>query len=319
MSGIGTADTDQREHPADDSIIPHPLYNVQARPQVAHRKNMARNASTLSFPMFNDVVLKPTQCANRWRRHPTVPPPSANQFDHRQRPNTLNSTQITYTFPKLSQTTPTPVYINTPPSLNLVPCQVFLYIPQSMDTPVLVPNIDELIPLPANAAEALPELSREQEIEMRARTIKLISDLTGIPIVPTQENKDEAEELARQMIDDPKKRIEYSKYPNETMAWLAGMIQQSNCSLVDDLAEYKNYVINKLVAEIETTSDSKLRIQALTKLGEVDGVDAFKKRSEVTHVIKPIEEIEKELIQAINVLENVEYRVIEDKNAANNG
>lgn len=114
MSGIGTADTDQREHPADDSIIPHPLYNVQARPQVAHRKNMARNASTLSFPMFNDVVLKPTQCANRWRRHPTVPPPSANQFDHRQRPNTLNSTQITYTFPKLSQTTPTPVYINTP-------------------------------------------------------------------------------------------------------------------------------------------------------------------------------------------------------------
>lgn len=188
-----------------------------------------------------------------------------------------------------------------------------------MDTPVLVPNIDELIPLPANAAEALPELSREQEIEMRARTIKLISDLTGIPIVPTQENKDEAEELARQMIDDPKKRIEYSKYPNETMAWLAGMIQQSNCSLVDDLAEYKNYVINKLVAEIETTSDSKLRIQALTKLGEVDGVDAFKKRSEVTHVIKPIEEIEKELIQAINVLENVEYRVIEDKNAANNG
>lgn len=188
-----------------------------------------------------------------------------------------------------------------------------------MDTPILVPHIDELIPLPTNAAEALPELSREQEIEMRARTIKLISDLTGIPLVPTQQNKDEAEELARQMIDDPKKRIEYSKYPNETMAWLAGMIQQSNCSLVDDLTEYKNYVINKLVAEIETTNDSKLRVQALTKLGEVDGVDAFKRRTETTHIIRPIEEVEKELIQVINVLENVEYRVLESENAANNG
>ena len=102
------------------------------------------------------------------------------------------------------------------------------------------------------------------------------------------------------------------------MAWLAGMVQQSTCSLVDDLAQYKDYVINKLVNEIETTSDAKIRVQALTKLAEVDGVDAFKKRSEVTHIIKPIEEIEKELIQVINVLENVEYKVIEGENAADN-
>lgn len=166
-----------------------------------------------------------------------------------------------------------------------------------MDAPVLVPPIDEAMPLPASAAEALPELSREQEIEMRARTIKLISDLTGVPIIPTQEHKDQAEELARQMMDDPKKRIEFSKYPNESMAYLAGMIQQSNCALVDDLSEYKNYVINKYVYEIEHSDDPKLRLQAVTKLGEVDGVDAFKKRTEITHVVKPIEEVEKELLE----------------------
>lgn len=166
-----------------------------------------------------------------------------------------------------------------------------------MDAPVLVPPIDEAMPLPASAAEALPELSREQEIEMRARTIKLISDLTGVPIIPTQEHKDQAEELARQMMDDPKKRIEFSKYPNESMAYLAGMIQQSNCALVDDLSEYKNYVINKYVYEIEHSNDPKLRLQAVTKLGEVDGVDAFKKRTEITHVVKPIEEVEKELLE----------------------
>lgn len=194
-----------------------------------------------------------------------------------------------------------------------------------MDAPALVPYIDEAIPLPTKAVEALPELSREQEIEMRARTIKLISDLTGVPITPSQENKDEAEELAREMMDDPKKRIEFSKYPNETMAWLAGMIQQSNCALVDDLTELKQYVINKLVYEVESAQSSKERIQALTKLGEVDGVDAFKRRTETTHVIKPIEEVERELLDTIKTirsrntqpkaleLQDGEYEVLENQ------
>jgi len=64
--------------------------------------------------------------------------------------------------------------------------------------------------------------------------------------------------------------------------------------------------------EYRNASESKTRLQALTKLGEVDGVDAFKKRSEVTMQIKPIEEVEKELLQ---VLEGVEYTVLEGKNA----
>lgn len=179
-----------------------------------------------------------------------------------------------------------------------------------MTLPVLIPDIEESIPLPANAAEALPELTREQEIAMRARSIKLISDLTGVPVAPDKEEQEAAEELARQMIEDPKKRVEFSKYPNETIAWLAGMVQQSNVALVDDLSELKLYVVTNLVREIETTADSKIKLQALTKLGEVDGVDAFKKRTETTHIVKPLEEVEKELL---NVLEGIEYRVVEDK------
>ena len=167
-----------------------------------------------------------------------------------------------------------------------------------MTQPVLIPEIEELVPLPESAAEALPPLSQEEEIQMRARTIKLVSDLTGIPVVPTKEDIDAAEELAREMVVNPDKRIEYNAYPNETMAWLAGMITQSNCALVDDLSELKLYVVNKLLFEIErpeNLTDSKTRLQALTKLGEVDGVDAFKKRSEVTVQVKPIEEVEREL------------------------
>jgi hypothetical protein len=176
----------------------------------------------------------------------------------------------------------------------------------------LVPELEEAIPLPANAAEALPDLTAEQELNMRARTIKLLSDLTGKPIIPTADDVDKAKELAREMIEDPKKRIEYSKYPNEMMAYLAGMVAQSNCALVDELSELKNYVVNKLVYEVEHAPDSKTRIQALTKLGEVDGVDAFKKRTETTHIIKPIEEVEKELL---SVLEGIEYKVVGEKDA----
>jgi vacuolar-type H+-ATPase subunit I/STV1 len=180
---------------------------------------------------------------------------------------------------------------------------------------ILIPEIDENIPLPDNAAEALPELSPEAEIEMRARTIKLISDLTGIPIAPDESDMATAKQIAKAHLENPKNRVDYSKYPNETLAYLAGLVAQSNCMIVDDLSELKLYVVNKLVYEVEHADSSKTRIQALSKLGEVEGVDAFKKRSEVTHIIKPIEEVEKELL---NVLEGIEYKVLDEPEAVNN-
>lgn len=183
---------------------------------------------------------------------------------------------------------------------------------------VLIPEIDENVPLPANAADALPDLTPEAEVEMRARTIRLVSDLTGIPLLPNEEDMEQAKDLARAQLQNPHTRIDYSKYPNETVAMLAGMAARYNHMIVDDLAELKMYVINRLFEEAERADSSKTRIQALTKLGEVDGIDAFKKRSEVTHIVKPIEEVEKELIQAISVLENVEYHVVDDENAADN-
>ena len=63
------------------------------------------------------------------------------------------------------------------------------------------------------------------------------------------------------------------------------------------------YVVNNLIKEVELAKDPKTRIAALTKLGEIDGVDAFKKRSEVTMKVQSIEEVEKELLETLNVLE----------------
>jgi hypothetical protein len=175
-----------------------------------------------------------------------------------------------------------------------------------------IPEIEEAVPLPASAADALPDLTPAEELDMRVRTIKLISDLTGVPIKATPEDEDKAKDLAKKMMTDPKMRPEYAKYPNEMMAYLAGLVAQTNCMLVDELSDLKLYVVNKLVYEIEHATDSKSRIAALSKLGEIDGVDAFKRRTEVTMQIKPLAEVEKELK---TILEGIEYSVVEPTKA----
>ena len=174
----------------------------------------------------------------------------------------------------------------------------------------LIPDIEENIPLPHNAIEAFPELSPKDELDMRARTIKMIADLNGTPIVPDETQVEVAETLAKQMMSDPKFRPDYSRYPNETMAYLAGMVAQTNCMIVDELSDLKLYVVNKLVQEIEEAKDAKARIAALKALGEVDGVDAFKKRSEIVHKVQPIEDVERELL---SILDGVEYSPIENR------
>lgn len=170
-------------------------------------------------------------------------------------------------------------------------------------------DIDENVPLPSKAASAMPDLSTEEELNMRARTVKLLADMQGQAIAPDEDDTARAKELAKQMVVDPKSRPDFSIYPNETVAFLAGLVAQYNCMIVKDLADLKLYVVNKLVSEVENGKNAKDRISALKSLGEVDGVDAFKKRSEVTHSVKPIEEVETELL---SILENVQYQVISE-------
>ena len=136
----------------------------------------------------------------------------------------------------------------------------------------------------------MPELTAAEELEMRARTIKLLADISQTPLIPSEMDIEGATRIAKEMTADPKLRPDYAKYPNETMAYLAGLVAQTKVQLVDELSELKLYVINKLIYEVEHANQAKDRIAALTKLGEV------------THVIKPIEEVEKELS---GILENI--------------
>lgn len=175
----------------------------------------------------------------------------------------------------------------------------------------LFPDIEESVPLPKDAAEAFPEISPAEELQMRARTIKLLSDITGQVIAPPAQSQEEANQLARQMIEAPTLRPDFSRYSNETIAFLAGMVAQYNCQIVDDLAELKLYVTNRLVKEVEDAKDGKTRLQALKLLGEIDGVDAFQRRSEVTIRVKPIEEVEQELKGFLDKLEYREATIID--------
>ena len=168
----------------------------------------------------------------------------------------------------------------------------------------LVPEIESDVPMPARAQRTVPEMSTNEEIKVRAATIKMLADLTGTPIVPSTDQQVEAEVLAHEMVTNPDRRPDFSKYSNSAMAYLAGMVQQSNVKLVEELSDLKLYVVNKLVHEVEHAATSKDRITALKHLGEVDGIDAFKKRTETTIKVQPIEEVEKELL---SILDNVEY------------
>ena len=188
---------------------------------------------------------------------------------------------------------------------------------------VIVPFIEENIPIPKNAREALPSMTSEDEVMLRAQTIKEVSDIMGEEIVPNAKNIKEAEDLARKMVENPGLKHEYGIYANETVAYLGGLVGTYNHMIVKDLADLKLFVVNKLV-EIVHHEDSNLKeqITALRSIGEVDGVDAFKKKTEVVHKMETMEEVETELLSMLKELkakallkpksETIDAEIVED-------
>ncbi len=164
-------------------------------------------------------------------------------------------------------------------------------------------DVDKDIALPKDATEAMPQMTQQEELEVYARTIKLLSDLQGKPIEPDEKDKDTARELAKKMLTSNEK-VDFANYRNEILAYLAGMVAQYDQMVVRDLADLKLYVVNKLV-EQTTNPDPKFALPAVKALGEIDGVDAFKKRTEVTVAHKTSEEVEKSLLEKLERLEKL--------------
>ena len=164
---------------------------------------------------------------------------------------------------------------------------------------IIVPHIEDDVPIPTDAKDAMPNMSVNDELNMRAKTIKEISDIKQENIEPSYSDVKDAEELAKEMMQNPDLKPEFGIYPNETMAVLAGLVAQTNCMLTKQLADYKLYVLNNLVKVVESTENAKEKIAALRSIGEIDGVDAFKKKTEITHKHETMEEVETELLKML--------------------
>jgi len=104
------------------------------------------------------------------------------------------------------------------------------------------------------------------------------------------------------MMVNPELKPDFGTYPNETIAYLAGMVAQTSHMVAKDLADIKLTVLNGLLQEATLAKSSRERIAAFKAVGEIDGVDAFKRKTEVTHITKSGDELEKELLATINEL-----------------
>jgi hypothetical protein len=194
---------------------------------------------------------------------------------------------------------------------------------------IMMPNIEEDVPIPKNSKEAMPEMSMEEEIKVRVETIKTVADLKGEPIPeanPKEQQK--AVDFVKRVMTDPNFKPEYGTYSDPTMAFCAGMVAQTQVLLAKDLADYKLYVVNNLIKVIESTTNPKEKTTALRALGEIDGVDAFKKKTEITHKVESMDEVEKELLSMLNDFkerglikapETIDAEIIEDKHDDTNG
>lgn len=180
---------------------------------------------------------------------------------------------------------------------------------------IIVPHIEKDIPIPKSQKEALPEMSSEEEVTVRANTINAINDINNKEIKPTEGHKVQAERLANEMINNPDKKPEFKNYANETLAYLAGIVAQSSEKIVKEYTEFKHYIVNRAVQEAEMAKTARDRLSALRMLGEVDGVDAFKKKTEITHVSKTGKELEDELLRTIEELKGkvIEGEIIDER------
>lgn len=184
-----------------------------------------------------------------------------------------------------------------------------------IDPVSVMPEVEADIPMPKSKKEAIPEMTSERELKIRSTTIKELADINGEDITPSKEHQEQAQELAREMMTNKKLKPEFSDYPNETMAFLAGIVGQTNSMIVEELADLKLFVVNNFVQLAAMAKNDRDKLAALRAIGEIDGVDAFKKKTEITHITKSGDELEKELRETIEQLKGtiVEGEVIERK------
>lgn len=161
---------------------------------------------------------------------------------------------------------------------------------------MFTPPIEKDVPMLLDSEITLPSMSTQEEITVRANTIRLIAELTDQEVQPEEFHRQQAVKLLR-----TDSGVGLPAYPSETIAYLAGLVSKYDTMVVRELADLKLYTVNKLL-ELTSSKNEKIQLGALKLLGEIDGVDSYKKRTEITVQQKSTEEIERELMEKLDRL-----------------
>ena len=134
----------------------------------------------------------------------------------------------------------------------------------------------------------------------------------GVDIQPTEEDKENARETFQEVVQEekPSKRkvTQDTIKTNGSALHLAALLDEYDKEVVQEKAQLRVYVVNKLLEESVSPKDSN-RMRALELLGKA--AELFTDKSEVTIKHESTEELEKKIQQRLDTILDGEW-VVED-------
>ena len=153
-----------------------------------------------------------------------------------------------------------------------------------------------------------------------AETVGLLSE-HGLKVDINSEAKDTAAALTTAYAKDPDKTSKVAttkRVARMTPAEIVlanDMLKRFSHRVVDDAADVRNFVTNKLILESDNP-DPRIRIRALELLGKVGDVGLFTEKTEVTVTHQSTDELREQLreklAKMVEVIDDAEYVDVSD-------
>ena len=178
-------------------------------------------------------------------------------------------------------------------------------------------NYEEGIPFPEDLRPDADFVGAKLEALDRAKiacnTAVALRNM-GVDIQPTEEDKENARETFQEVVQEekPSKRkvTQDTIKTNGSALHLAALLDEYDKEVVQEKAQLRVYVVNKLLEESVSPKDSN-RMRALELLGKA--AELFTDKSEVTIKHESTEELEKKIQQRLDtILEGEWVNDVED-------
>ena len=172
--------------------------------------------------------------------------------------------------------------------------------------------------VPIETASSLDDLV--DKTAAAAETVGLLSE-HGLKVNINNEAKDTAAALTTAYAKDPDKTSKAAttkRVARMTPAEIVlanDMLKRFSHRVVDDAADVRNFVTNKLILESDNP-DPRIRIRALELLGKVGDVGLFTEKTEVTVTHQSTDELREQLREKLSkmveVIDDAEYVDVSD-------